>query len=73
MDEYPNLAGQHADYLAQALNDYRLGKRKNAIMAPFAQQLTREDIAALAKFFSRSRASRHPSTTERRITQSWRT
>ena len=52
MDEYPNLAGQHADYLAQALNDYRLGKRKNAIMAPFAQQLTREDIAALAKFFS---------------------
>ena len=52
MDEYPNLAGQHADYLAQALNDYRLGKRKNAIMAPFAQQLTREDIAALSKFFS---------------------
>ena len=40
------------DYLAQALNDYRLGKRKNAIMAPFAQQLTREDIAALSKFFS---------------------
>ena len=52
MDEYPNLAGQHADYLAQALNDYRLGKRKNAIMAPFAQLLTREDIVALAKFFS---------------------
>jgi len=51
-DEYPNLGGQHADYLAQALNDYRLGKRKNAIMAPFAQQLTREDIAALSKFFS---------------------
>lgn len=52
MDEYPNLGGQHADYLAQALNDYRLGKRKNPIMAPFAQQLTREDIAALSKFFS---------------------
>jgi cytochrome c553 len=51
-DEYPNLGGQHADYLAQALNDYRLGKRKNPIMAPFAQQLTREDIAALSKFFS---------------------
>ena len=52
LDEYPNLAGQHADYLAQALNDYRLGKRKNAIMAPFAQPLTREDIVALAEFFS---------------------
>ncbi len=52
MDEYPNLAGQHADYIAQALNDYRLGKRKNPIMQPFAQQLSAEDIHALAKFFS---------------------
>lgn len=53
LDEYPNLAGQHADYLAQALNDYRLGKRKNPIMSTFAQQLTREDIAALAAYFSK--------------------
>jgi len=52
MDEYPNLAGQHADYIAQALNDYRLGKRKNPIMQPFAQQLSQDDIKALAKFFS---------------------
>jgi cytochrome c553 len=53
LDEYPNLAGQHADYLAQALNDYRLGKRKNPIMSTFAQQLTRDDIAALADYFSK--------------------
>lgn len=52
LDEYPNLAGQHADYLAQALNDYRLGKRRNPVMSPFAQQLTREDIAALAEYFA---------------------
>jgi cytochrome c553 len=52
MGEYPNLAGQHADYLAQALNDYRLGKRKNPIMQPFAQQLSREDIRALSKYFA---------------------
>ena len=52
MDEYPNLAGQHADYLAQALNDYRLGKRKNPIMQPFARQLSADDIRALAEFFS---------------------
>jgi cytochrome c553 len=50
--DYPNLGGQHADYLAQALNDYRLGKRKNAIMQPFAQQLSQDEIHALAKFFS---------------------
>lgn len=52
MDEYPNLTGQHADYIAQALNDYRLGKRKNPLMQPFAQQLSQDDIKALAKFFS---------------------
>jgi cytochrome c553 len=51
-DEYPSLAGQHADYIAQALNDYRLGKRKNLLMQPFAQQLTQDEIHALAKFFS---------------------
>jgi cytochrome c553 len=52
MGEYPILAGQHADYIVQALNDYRLGKRKNPIMQPFAQQLSQEDIEALAKFFA---------------------
>src|SRR5262245_48220933 len=50
--DYPNIGGQHADYLAQALNDYRLGKRKNPIMQPFAQQLSQDDIHALAIFFS---------------------
>ena len=52
-DEYPDLGGQHADYVAQALNDYRLGRRKSPIMEPFAQQLSREEIAALASFFSK--------------------
>jgi cytochrome c553 len=51
-DEYPDIGGQHPDYLEQALNDYRLGKRKNPIMLPFAQQLSREDIAALAAYFA---------------------
>jgi cytochrome c553 len=51
-DENPNIGGQHADYIAQALNAYRLGKRKNPIMQPFAQQLTQDDIEALATFFS---------------------
>ena len=53
LPENPTLAGQHADYLAQALNDYRLGKRQNPIMGTFASQLTRDDIQALAAYFSR--------------------
>jgi cytochrome c553 len=60
MDEYPNLAGQHADYLAQALNDYRLGRRKNPIMQPFAQQLTPDEIHALAEFFASQKGLKTP-------------
>ena len=53
LDEYPNLAGQHADYLEQALNDYRRGRRKNPIMNPFAKALTREEIAAISAYYAR--------------------
>jgi cytochrome c553 len=60
MDEYPNLSGQHADYLAQALNDYRLGKRKSPLMQPFAQQLTRDDIRVLAEFYSEQKGLETP-------------
>ncbi|MEX1994784.1 MAG: c-type cytochrome [Steroidobacteraceae bacterium] len=60
LDEYPNLAGQHADYLAQALNDYRLGTRKNPIMSTFAQTLTREDIQALAAYFAKQSGLQTP-------------
>jgi len=47
------LAGQHADYLQHALERYRIGARKNALMQPFATQLKPEDIRALAEFYSR--------------------
>jgi cytochrome c553 len=50
--DYPNIGGQHADYLAQALNAYRLGKRNHPVMAAFAQQLTRADIEILADYFA---------------------
>lgn len=53
LPENPTIAGQHADYLAQALNDYRTGKRKNPIMGTFAAQLTKEDIAAIAAYFAK--------------------
>jgi cytochrome c553 len=50
--DFPRLAGQHSDYLAKALNDYKSGARKNAIMAPQAANLSQRDIADLAAFFS---------------------
>ncbi len=53
LPENPTLAGQHADYIAQALNDYRRGKRQNPVMSGFAAQLAKEDIAAIAAYFSK--------------------
>ena len=50
---WPTLAGQHEDYLAHALNEYRSGARKNAVMAQFAAQLSDEDVAIVAAHFSR--------------------
>jgi cytochrome c553 len=50
--QFPRLAGQWADYLVQALTEYRDGERKNAIMAPFAAQLSPQDIEDVAAYFS---------------------
>lgn len=50
--DYPVLAGQHADYLVTALNQYKSGKRKNATMGGFAKALSAQDIQNLAAYFS---------------------
>lgn len=50
---FPNLAGQHASYLAQALADYRSGARKNPIMAGMASNLSNQDILDLAAWYAR--------------------
>lgn len=52
LPEYPTLAGQHADYLQRALQDYRSGKRQNAIMNGFAGTLSDADIQAAAAHFA---------------------
>ena len=51
-DTYPKLAGQYPEYLAKALHDYKSGRRKNAIMAGFAQGLSDEDIDDLSAYFA---------------------
>jgi cytochrome c553 len=50
---YPSLAGQHEDYLVRALEEYKHGGRKNPIMKGFASNLSDEDIATIAAYFSR--------------------
>jgi cytochrome c553 len=53
--EFPNLAGQYADYLVTAMNHYKNGKRKNAIMQAQVANLTAKDIADLAAYFASQR------------------
>jgi len=50
--DFPRLAGQHREYLAKALRDYKSGQRKNAIMQGFAATLTKDDIDNLAAYFA---------------------
>jgi cytochrome c553 len=57
LPEYPNLAGQHEDYIRHALTAYRSGQRKNAVMAGMAAALTDADIRELARYYSSQRPS----------------
>jgi cytochrome c553 len=55
--DYPILAGQHADYLAKALRDYKSGARKNAIMGAQAQTLSPQDIQDVAAWFASQKSA----------------
>jgi len=52
LPEYPNLAGQHASYIAKQLTDYREGNRQNALMSPMAAALTDQGILDLAAYYA---------------------
>ena len=48
---FPRIAGQHPDYLLQALFDYKAGKRKNPIMAAQVEALSKQDMSDLSAWF----------------------
>ncbi|MDR3389729.1 MAG: cytochrome c [Rudaea sp.] len=50
--QYPRLAGQYHDYLSRALQEYKTGERKNAIMAGFVSTLSAADIDALSRYYA---------------------
>lgn len=49
---YPNLAGQHPEYINKQLNDFKSGARKNATMAPNVTNLSQQDMLNLAAYFA---------------------
>ncbi len=48
---FPRLAGQHAEYVAKQLADFKSGKRKSETMKPQAAELTPAEMQALGVFF----------------------
>lgn len=48
----PILAGQHPEYLAKQLAEFKSGKRKNAIMNGMAAPLSEEDIRNVSAFYA---------------------
>ncbi len=65
MPKPPVLAGQHVDYLEQALISYRNGRRKNVVMDGMAQLLTSdEDVRIAADYFADQPSPLATATTE---------
>ncbi len=59
LEGMPKLAGQYPEYLVKALNEYRSGKRKNAIMAGQAADLSDADVANLSAYFGSLKGDIH--------------
>jgi cytochrome c553 len=51
----PNLAGQHGDYIAKQIANFKSGERKNAIMAPMAATLSPDDMKNVGAYFAKQK------------------
>src|SRR5215468_11962835 len=49
---WPVIWGQHQGYLYLQLRDFKSGARKSDVMGPIAQILERDDMLAIALYFS---------------------
>ena len=54
---YPRLAGQHSEYIAKQLGDFKSGKRKSETMKPQVEELTPEEMQALGAFFEKKKTT----------------
>lgn len=52
----PILAGQHPEYLAKQLAEFKSGARKNAIMQGFAATLSEDDMKNVSAFYASKQA-----------------
>ncbi|MFM7026090.1 MAG: c-type cytochrome [Limnohabitans sp.] len=57
---FPRLAGQHWEYIAKQLENFKTGKRSSTAMADMAAKLTPDEMAALGKFFEQQKTEPEP-------------
>ncbi len=48
---YPNLAGQHAQYLVAVMKAYKTGARDHAVMKAMVGSLSDEDMENIAAYY----------------------
>ena len=63
---YPKLAQQHPEYLVKQLQEYKEGKRKNAIMQGFAATLSPQDMKNIA-YWATSKEAKAGFATEKEL------
>jgi cytochrome c553 len=56
---FPRLAGQHAQYVARQLADYKSGKRISSTMRPMVEDLNEADFKALGAYFESRKPLKH--------------
>jgi len=56
---FPRLAGQHANYVARQLADYKSGKRISGTMRPMVEDLSEADFKALGAYFESRKTQVH--------------
>ena len=57
---FPSIAGQNAAYIAKQLQDYKSGKRVNALMVGMVAALTPEDMQNLGAFYASQSVTPQP-------------
>ena len=57
---FPRLAGQHWEYIAKQLENFKTGKRKSSAMNDMVTQLKPEEMVALGHYFEKMSVSAEP-------------
>ena len=59
-EEFPRLAGQHWEYTAKQLDNFKSGKRKSTAMAAMVAKLTANEMDALGRYFEKMPVTPEP-------------